>query len=105
MSYSPKPKEHDASDGQFDFQTTKIVHETFYVLLSDEGVRMNGLRRGQQPRFSDRETERVHKALHGACKCLLELHSEEIRGQIDSLDISPTALCTSYHLVANGLLT
>ena len=103
MSYSPEPKEYDASDRQFDYLTTKIVHETFYVLLSDEGVRMNGLRRGQEPKFSDRETERIHKALHGACKRLLELHREEIRGQIDSLDISPAALCSSYHTVANGL--
>lgn len=103
MSYSSEPTKHDASELQFEVQTTKVVHETFYLLLSDEGVRMNGLRRGKEPKFSDRETESVHKALHGACKRLLDLHSEEIRAEVDTLDISPSALCTSYHLVASGL--
>ena len=98
-----EPTRHDVTERQFEVQTAKIVHETFYVLLSDEGVRMNGLRRGQEPRFSDRETESAHKALRGACKHLLELHSGEIRAEIDTLDVSPSALCTSYHHIANGL--
>ena len=101
--YSPKPTEHCASERLFEVQTAKIVHETFYVLLFDEGVVMNGLRRGREPQFNDRETECAYKSLRGACKRLLELHSEEIRAEIDTLDISPSALCTSYHQVASGL--
>ena len=55
------------------------MHGTLYCLLADEGVLLNGLSYGEEPKLSDGETQGAYEALHGACKSLLELHSEEFR--------------------------
>lgn len=103
MSHPPKPTSNDAAERKFYTQTAKLVHETLYALLADEGVRLNGQRHGEELRFNDRETADVHNALHGACKHLKEMFGQEIRAQIDTVDISPSALCTSYHQLMGGL--
>ena len=100
MSYSQSVVKHDASAQQFEVETRRIVNQTLYVLLADEGVIMNQSRRGK----CDGDKDVVGKGLIGACKKMLATHREELRVQLDQQDLSPSALCMSYHQLANGLL-
>ena len=100
MSYSQSVVKHEASAQQFEVETRKIVNQTLHVLLADEGVIMNQSRRGN----CDGEKDVVREGLIGACKKMLATHREELRVQLDQLDLSPSALCMSYHQLANGLL-
>ena len=95
-----QPVKHDAAWQQFDLNTRKIVNQTLYILLSDEGVITTDPRRGK----CDTEKDVLCESLVGACKNMLATHREELRVQLDQLDLSPSALCMSYHQLANGLL-
>ena len=98
MSYS-QPAINDAPAQQFQVQTCKLVNHTFYVLLLDEGVITSELRRGKCGKEEDIVCERLLKA----CRCILVTHREEIRAQLDQLDLSPSSICLSYHQLANAL--
>ena len=99
MSNSQEPVKDDASGQHFDVQTSTIVQQIFYALLSDEGVVINDSCCGA----SESNANVVCEAVIRACRHMLELYGKEIRAEIDTLDISPSALCASYHQVANGL--
>jgi len=90
---------HNASAQQFKVQTCKIVNQTFYVLLSYEGVILNESRRAKR----HTEKDAVCDAFIGACKRILSMHRDQLRTELNQLDVSPSALCASYHQLANGL--
>ena len=98
MSYS-QPVKRASSEQQFKAQTSNIVHQTLCVLLSDEGVIMNESKRGKR----DSEKDLACEALIRACKRMLEMHREELLFHLNQLDLSPSALCMSYHQLVNGL--
>ena len=98
MSYSKSVVKLDASVQQFEVKTRKIVKKILYVLLADEGAIMNQSKRGK----CDGEKDDC-EGLVGACKNMLATHREELGVQLDQLDLSPSALCMSYHQLANGL--
>ena len=99
MSYSQHVNHDSLIAQQFQVKTRKIVNRTLFILLSDEGVILNKSRRGK----CDAEKDGC-EGLVGACKNMLATHHEELRVQLDQLDLSPTSLCMSYHQLANGLL-
>ena len=106
MSDSQKLKavERQAAQEQFLFETETIavIDQTFYDLLSQEGVVINGSRARKDLRLDKKDD--ACRALFEACSYLLTHCGDEARAQIQALDISPTALCTTYHQFVNELL-
>lgn len=91
------------SEMQFEAQTFKIVPKVFYLLLSDQGVPLHQLRGAQALKSCDSERDDLHQAIFKACKLLLEDSDGKIKDEVDKLDISPSCICQSYHVVANQL--
>ncbi|XP_011405690.1 PREDICTED: bcl-2-like protein 1 [Amphimedon queenslandica] len=87
----------------FAYQTKEIIHETFYGLLLEQGLKLNG---GHvEPIFTSETNRKVYSSLMGACKQFLRLHSDQIRRDMEQLDISETALCVTFHSTMHSMFS
>ena len=89
------------ADTDFACQTKEIIHETFCALLLEQGVKLNG---GYvEPVFTSETNRRIHNSLTGACRQFLRLYSDQVRRDMEQLDISETTLCISFHSTIHSL--
>ena len=92
---SPVQSSHNP---EFIQQTKEIIHETFHALLLDQGVRLNGYSTGfKEPHFSSDVNRKAYHGLKGACRHFMTLHSKELVDRVEQLDISDSALCSTFH--------
>lgn len=84
---------------EFTQQTKEIIHETFYSLLLDQGVRLNGYTAGtREPgHFSSEANRKAYHGLKAACRHFMTLHSKELVDRVEQLDISDSTLCSTFH--------
>ena len=103
MSDAHKAAERQSAQKEFLFETVivAIVDQTFYDLLSQEGVLIHEYRAREHIRLGEKND--AYRALRGACRYLVKGCGDKVRALIDALDISPTALRMTYHHLANGL--
>ena len=94
------------SNTDFVHQTKDIIHETFYALLLEQGVKLNGYTTGHvEPTFTSETNRKVYNSLMGACRQFLRLHSEQIRRDVEQLDISETTLCITFHSTMHSMFS
>ena len=87
----------------FACQTKGIIHETFCALLLEQGVKLNG---GHvEPVFTSETNRRIHNSLTGACRQFLRLHSDQVRRDMEQLDISETTLCITFHSTMHSMFS
>ena len=92
---NPERTKHPLCRIEFENETTKIVQETYYILLSEEGIPVKELRRGRAP-----DPVEAHKALHKSCKNVMQFQSKYIRGKIDALKVRSATFGIQYHQIA-----
>ena len=97
---------HVLANTEFTYQTKEIIHETFYALLFEQGVKLNGFTAGHvEPRFTSETNRKVYHSLMGACRQFLRQHSDQIRKDVEQLDISESTLCITFHKTMHSIFS
>lgn len=93
-------------NSEFFYQTKEIIHETLYALLLEQGVKLNGYTIGQtEPVFASETNRKVYHSLKGACRYFMRVHSEQIRKNVEQLDISESTLCMTFHRAMHAMFS
>ena len=79
-------------------QTNELIHEVILSLLACDGQLLNGYTRGKiEPKLQCKGSEKIFKALLGACKEFLALHDKELKTSVDTLNMSDLKVCDTFH--------
>lgn len=82
----------------FKQQTHELVHAVFYTLLAKDGNFANGYTQGTiEPHFEFSGSEEVYQSFLGACTEFIALHGDELKESIDTLDMSNSKVCNTFH--------
>lgn len=89
---SPTPDLH------FNEQTRELLYAVFYTLLAKDGKFVNGFTPGRiDPQLNCLGSQKAFQSLLGACMEFLELHGDELKDSIDTLDMSDVKVYDTFH--------